>query len=203
MITIVDCGIGNILSVKRMLDSIGAEAIITDKPQRISDSTKIILPGVGHFNSVMHALESRDLMDVLIRKACVDQVPFLGICVGMQVLCRYSEEGQRSGLNLIDADVVKFEKNSNGNLKIPHMGWNQIDIAKQNSLLLNNEEKLRFYFVHSYYVRPDDNNIVIAKASHGKSFCAAFNSKNIYGVQFHPEKSHKFGKALFKQFVKT
>lgn len=201
MITIVDCGIGNISSVRRMLESVGVESIVTDKPQDLARATKIILPGVGHFDSVMGALSNLGLVDLLKNMVDIEKIPVLGICAGMQILCRCSEEGNRPGLGLIDADVVKFEKKHNQSLKIPHMGWNDIQIKNKNALLSDDCFTNRFYFVHSYYVRPADPKIIIGTANYGHYFCAAFNVNNIYGVQFHPEKSHRFGKNLLKNFA--
>ena len=200
MITIVDCGIGNISSVRRMLENVGVESKVTDKPQVLARATKIIIPGVGHFDSVMGALISLDLADLIKNMVDIEKIPVLGICAGMQILCRCSEEGNRPGLGLIDADVVRFEKKHNQSLKIPHMGWNDIQIKKHNALLSDDRLTSRFYFVHSYYVRPVDPEIIIGTANYGQYFCAAFNVNNIYGVQFHPEKSHRFGKNLLKNF---
>lgn len=201
MITIVKSGTGNFLSVLRMLEVLGANAILTDDYNKISAAEKIILPGVGHFDGIANSLDELKLTDLIKKKATIDQVPLLGICVGMQFLCNYSEEGKRPGLGLIDANVLKLPQDLSNKIKIPHMGWNNVDVIKDNALIRDGDSINRFYFVHSYYVKPNANDVTIGVAEHGIKFCAAFSKKNIFGVQFHPEKSHKFGKKLFERFL--
>ncbi len=201
MISVIDCGLGNINSVIRMINRVGGHAKSISQPQELLKSEKLILPGVGHFDSGMKRLRENNLDEALIEKISNGNVPLLGICLGMQLLCRTSEEGEIPGLGLIDADVRRFSFPENNNLKIPHMGWNEIEISRKNPLFEISSSKHRFYFVHSFYVSPESNDINIAYANHGFDFCAAFQNEQIFGVQFHPEKSHAFGMKLMQKFI--
>ena len=162
--------------------------------------SKIVLPGVGHFYTGVESLIEKDFFDEIRILVSGGNLSVLGICLGMQLLCTNSEEGEKSGLGLIDANVKRFYFNKEDKLKVPHMGWNKLKVVRKNSLIPSNEQQ-RFYFVHSFYVQPVDKNITIATAKHGFEFCAAFQKGNVLGVQFHPEKSHRFGMALIKRFV--
>lgn len=202
MITIINYNAGNIKSIQNMLKRIGAKSCISSDATEIEQSEKLILPGVGHFDYGMRNLQESGLIGVLNKKVVADKVPLLGICLGAQLLGNKSEEGIIPGLGWIDMEVVKFDENKlPKNLKIPHMSWNEIIIKKQSELLagLNNES--RFYFVHSYHMKCNDENDVLTNTNYGYEFTSAVEKDNIYGVQFHPEKSHKFGMRLLENFV--
>ncbi len=199
MTVIVDYGVGNVNSVANMIRHVGGTCDISSDPERILDAHKLILPGVGAFDAGMGALEERGLMNVL-SKAVLDRgIPVLGICLGMQLMTRSSQEGSLPGLGWIDGDVRKFSFD-NSKLKVPHMGWNTVNIPRDNPLIVP-EDRQRFYFVHSYYVSCDNESDVIAKCHYGHDFVAAFARGNVFGVQFHPEKSHRFGMALLRRFM--
>ena len=202
MIVIVDYGIGNLASVLNMFKKIGVKDICVSSDKAIIEkATKILLPGVGAFDAGMINLEKCGLIDILSNKALVEKVPVLGICLGMQLLTKKSEEGIKKGLGWIDAETVKFNFNPELKLKIPHMGWNYIKVNKAN-LLIDTESKNRFYFVHSYYVKCLDKTQSIATCNYGIDFTCMVNKGNIYGAQFHPEKSLKFGMKLLENFAK-
>jgi glutamine amidotransferase len=200
-IGIIDAGLGNIASIQRMIEKAGGAAVLVKKPDQLSEVIKVILPGVGHFDEGMRKLQATGFTDSLVDLVGQRRVSVLGICLGMQLLCRYSEEGSLHGLNLIDAEVKRFQLLPELNLKIPHMGWNVVRSARSNILLPESTEEQRFYFVHSYKVVPKDSTISIGVADYGGEFCATFQQENIFGVQFHPEKSHRFGLALMKRFI--
>jgi glutamine amidotransferase len=201
-LNIIDTGLSNIGSVVRMIEKVGGVANVCNNPFEVDLRGKVILPGVGHFDKGIESLIDNGFDHDFWNEVIVKNTPVLGICLGMQLLCRSSEEGARPGLGLIPAVVKKIEFERDVNLKVPHMGWNIVKCVVDNSLLsqINNDQ--RFYFVHSYKVVPDSDDIVIGHSNYGGYFCAAFQSRNIYGVQFHPEKSHKFGMDLFKRFMK-
>lgn len=201
MICIVDVGLGNIASIERMLQKVGSKSILAKNPDDLVGIEKIILPGVGHFDEGMKQLQKTGFAQALVELIRERNVQVMGVCLGMQVLCRKSEEGSVPGLGLIDADVNKFRFSEDEKLKIPHMGWNIVSSCQANPLLPPTQEEERFYFVHSYKVVPDDSAITIGTANYGGDFCAAFQKHNIFGVQFHPEKSHRFGMELMRRFV--
>ena len=201
MIVIVDYQAGNIGSIKNMLHNVGAESEITNDPQRIRSASKIILPGVGAFDYGMTKLKESGVLDVLHEKR-KDSTPILGICLGAQLMCKTSEEGKLPGLAWIDADVVRFP-NLVGDKKfsVPHIGWDHVIPLKTSRLFEGLPEPSRFYFVHSYYIDCHVQQDRLSRNDYGVPFDAAFESGNIAGVQFHPEKSHKFGHLLLKNFV--
>jgi glutamine amidotransferase len=200
-ITIVDCGIGNIKSVQRMVEYVGGSALIVSDPKSAMSADKLILPGVGAFDSGMNALTENGWIETLEYLAFKRKIPVLGICLGMQLLCRRSEEGVLNGLGWFNADVVAFDPAKLSNLKIPHMGWSVVNAQKPNPILTVAAEPQRFYHVHKYHVVCDSDDDILAKSTYGIDFVSAISNKNIYGVQFHPEKSHKFGMQLFKNFL--
>lgn len=200
-VTIVDCGIGNIRSVLRMFEAAGASARIVDDPGAIGDCRRLVLPGVGAFDAGMAALKEGGWIEPLNHIALELRKPVLGICLGMQLLCRRSEEGIRPGLGWIEADVVRIDTGGDPALKIPHMGWTVTEPTGPNPLLPEGEEELRFYYVHKYRARCDSRENVLATARYGTDFDCAINRDNIFGVQFHPEKSHRFGMALMRRFA--
>lgn len=200
MITIVDYGMGNLGSIKNMLKNVGHESIITGDPIQIKNSGKIILPGVGSFDKAIENLKLFKLIDILNRKALVEKVPVLGICLGMQLMAIDSEEGKLEGFGWIDGHIKRF--NLNKNFKIPHMGWNQVLIKKEHFLFEQMFEAPRFYFVHSYYFQCNNSDNIIATTKYGIEFDSVVYKENIMGVQFHPEKSHKYGMKILENFAK-
>ena len=200
MITIIDYGLGNLGSIKNMLKYIGVASEIQSDLESIKRAQKIILPGVGKFDTGMSRINQSGLRDILNYKALKEQVPILGICLGMHLLTNGSEEGSLAGLGWIDAYVKKFQANKN--LKVPHMGWNLVKTSNLNTLNESFPIESRFYFVHSYYVEVAKAENSMFKTFYGNEFDSGIFSKNIYGFQFHPEKSHKFGMMLFEQFTK-
>lgn len=198
---IINSGLGNIASIQRMLERVGATSVYISSGTECVGFDSLVLPGVGHFDEGMRALRNTGLMGRVRNLVCDSGVPIMGICLGMQLLCRGSDEGTEPGLGLINADVRKFRFSADEKMKVPHMGWNVVRPASANPLISHTEQEQRFYFVHSYRVVPDDPNVVIGTANYGGEFCAAFQKDNIFGVQFHPEKSHRFGMALMKRFV--
>ena len=202
-ISIIDYGAGNIASVANMVRYVGGESEIVNNPAMLEESQKILLPGVGSFDHGMSAIESNGWKLSLEKAALQRRVPLLGICLGMQLLCKGSEEGTLPGLGWIDASVRKFRFNGEqSSLKVPHMGWNRVCKRREDPLLAERDADLeRFYFVHSYYVDCNNYQDVILTCNYGRSFVAGFNHQNIWGVQFHPEKSHRFGMTLFKHFL--
>jgi imidazole glycerol-phosphate synthase subunit HisH len=201
MICIVDYGTGNLASIKNMFKHIGIrDVIISSDTDTILRSEKIILPGVGAFDNGMTYLHKYDLIETLNYKALDEKVPFLGICLGMQLMTHGSEEGRLPGLGWFNAQTYKFDKMDD--LKIPHMGWNYIKSTDGHNYFLTNGKKYRFYFVHSYYVKCKSLNEVMFTTTYGNEFHSAIQKDNIYGMQFHPEKSLHFGMDILNQFSK-
>lgn len=200
-ISIIDAGLGNISSVSRMIERVGGIARICSSPKDITIAEKIVLPGVGHFDYGMTSLCEHGFDKSFWNEIVQEGGSILGICLGMQLLCLRSEEATVPGLGLVDAEVKKFRFTQKQKFKVPHMGWNVVYTTRPNPLIPSNEKEQRFYFVHSYRVILNDPNLTICKANYGGDFCAAFKKGNIYGVQFHPEKSHRFGMALMKRFL--
>ena len=202
MITIINYNAGNIKSIQNMLKRIGAKSCISSNVEEIEQAERIILPGVGHFDFGMRNLKESGLIEVLNKKVLKDKVPLLGICLGAQLLGNRSEEGSEKGLEWIDMDVVRFDKAKMAdNLKIPHMSWNEILIKKPSKLLEGLNDESRFYFVHSYHMRCKSDKDMLTNTIYGYEFTSAVEKENIFGVQFHPEKSHKFGMRLLENFV--
>jgi glutamine amidotransferase len=201
MITIVDYKMGNIGSVQNMIQKLGYSSIVSSDPLEIGSASKLILPGVGHFSTAINNLKNLDLIDVLNEKVLKQKTPILGICLGMQLMTKYSKEGESAGLGWIDACVRKFDSIKCPNIRIPHMGWNEVEIKKDSVLVNSIELPSRYYFVHSYFVECDKQEDILYQTNYGSEFVSAFSRENIYGVQFHPEKSHDFGLSLFKNFI--
>ncbi len=195
MIAIIDYGLGNLGSVKNALDTLQVESIVTSDKQQIEKSDGIIFPGVGAAGVGMKNLRQSGL-DKIIKEEIKKNKPFLGICLGMQLLFSYSEENDTECLNIISGQVRKFDIQ----LKIPHIGWNQVKVQ---SLFSNIPDNNYFYFVHSYYCDPADKTIVSAQTDYGIPFCSAIQKNNIYATQFHPEKSGQLGLQLLKTFSQT
>ncbi|HSZ86972.1 MAG TPA: imidazole glycerol phosphate synthase subunit HisH [Puia sp.] len=202
MLTIVDYGVGNLASIKNMLKKVGCDALISSNESEILSADKLILPGVGAFDTCANKLKESGLLSALNKKALEEKIPLLGICVGCQLLMEKSEEGIESGLGWIKGEVKKFDQQQmTGDLKIPHMGWTDVELNKPSLLFKNMYDEPRFYFVHSYYPAPINSDDVLMYANYGYKFAAAVERENIIGVQFHPEKSHKFGMKLLENFV--
>jgi glutamine amidotransferase len=202
MIAIVNYGVGNLASVKNMLKKAGYESVLVSDAEAIERATKIILPGIGAFDHCMTEFNNSGLREAVTQKTLKDKTPLLGICVGLQMLMENSEEGVEPGLGWIAGKTVKFKKEKLGDLKIPHMGWTSVQVAKKTALTEGLGDQPRFYFVHSYYVQPDDKTDEMLTAHYGYEFTAAVNRDNIYGAQFHPEKSHKYGMKILENFAR-
>ena len=201
MIGIVDYGIGNVGSIRNMLKKIGTPAEVAVSPDAVFRADKLILPGVGAFDAGMRRLRESGLLPALQHQATAEKVPVLGICLGMQLMTRDSEEGNSAGLGWIDATTVRFHAHVLARLRVPHMGWNRVTVAREHPLTAGIDADTAFYFVHSYHVvcaNPDD---ALLASNYGCDFVAAFAHNNLYGVQFHPEKSHKHGIQVFKNFA--
>jgi glutamine amidotransferase len=201
MIVVIDYGMGNLGSIANMFSRVDAPARVTRDLDEIRRATKLVLPGVGAFDKGMNNLRAMGLVETLRRKALDESTPVLGICLGMQLLGQASEEGRETGLGLLDARSIRFRRDVDPRMKIPHMGWNTVAQSKTSALFESMYPEPRFYFVHSYHLvcaNPDD---VLAIASYGYEFPAAVERGNIFGAQFHPEKSHKFGMKLLQNFA--
>jgi len=199
-VTIVDCGIGNVKSVLRMLEHVDVTAEVVSDPSGAAGCKRLVLPGVGAFDAGMAAL-NRGWREVLDQIAFDWRAPVLGICLGMQLLCRGSDEGQAEGLGWIAADVKRIDTGGDPRLKLPHMGWADVKAVRQNPLISLDDGEQRFYHDHGFIAVCDDPADVIATASYGTEFTTAVEHGNVFGVQFHPEKSHRFGMALLRRFA--
>lgn len=202
VIAVIDYRMGNIGSIAKMIAKVGGKAQVTSDPALLRNAEKLILPGVGHFDSSMANLTELGLTPVLEELVLEKRVPVLGICLGMQLMCRSSSEGTRPGLGWIDAEVKRFDTTAHPAMKVPHMGWNVAKPVRESPLFDPAPvEPQRFYFVHSYFTECRDRSDVLAVTSYEGEFCSAFLRDNICGVQFHPEKSHSFGMELFRRFL--
>jgi imidazole glycerol-phosphate synthase subunit HisH len=202
MITIIDYGLGNVKAFATVYYKLNIPVVIARKSEDILDATNIILPGVGAFDYAMQRLNDSGMRDTLERKVLQDKVPVIGICVGMQMLARKSEEGLLPGLGWIDGEVIKFKFSTETTMRIPHMGWNTIEPKRTGGLMEGLDSESRFYFLHSYYFHCSNQADVIATTDYNGIFESAVNCNNIYGVQFHPEKSHGWGIKLLDNFAK-
>ena len=207
MIAVIDAGLGNIGSLLNMLDHLGLPALAARTPADLDRADRLILPGVGAFDHGMSLLRASGLIPAIEERVLHRQCPILGICLGMQLLGRSSEEGEAAGLGWIPAATRRFNFDAMTGrcLRIPHMGWNDVRATSPNNFLDLGLDELgqgpRFYFVHSYHVVCDDPGDIAARADYGSVFTAAVQHEHIYGVQFHPEKSHHWGKRLLKRFA--
>lgn len=201
-IAIIDYGVGNIGSIQNMISRLSAESYLVNNPIDILKADKIILPGVGHFDHGMKMLQERKLIEAISEYALVLKKPILGICLGAQLMTKGSDEGESKGLCFFDAEVRHFSKLiSQTDFRVPHMGWNEIKVVKDNLLCENLPEPARFYFVHSYYLQMNDQRDVMTTTTYGLPFTSGIQKENIYAVQFHPEKSHKYGLRLMNNFI--
>lgn len=201
MVGIINYGLGNLGSIQNMLKVIGEKSIISSEMQELDKCDRYILPGVGAFDAGMSKLDESGLTAFIKEKALVEKKPILGICLGMQLLGRKSEEGSLPGLGLIPFDNIRF-KLQDTELRVPHMGWDIVDFKQENPLIKGLQGTQRYYFVHSYHAKCDSQANVLMTCDYGYEFAAAVVNENIMGVQFHPEKSHDFGMALLANFVK-
>ena len=202
MIAIINYGLGNLASIANMLKVIGVKNIITSDVKQIESADKLILPGVGSFDAGIENLNRSSLADVIKEQARNKKKPILGICLGMQLLGRKSEEGKSEGLSLIPFNNVRFQFDNDSELKIPHMGWDVVDFKMNHPLADGLKGQQRYYFVHSYYAVCDSQENILITCDYGYEFAAAVVKDNIMGVQFHPEKSHDFGMALLENVAK-
>lgn len=201
-ILILDYDMGNLLSVKKAVDSISKNhTFISSEPSDISKADKIIMPGVGHFGQAMTKLIEKDLVNHLNDAVTNNNVPILGICLGMQLMTSFSEEGSAEGLGWIDAQVLKFKPDDKSKFKVPHIGWNRVEDKESNILFNTSKLDDEYYFVHAYYVELTDQSVKKSCTNYSNTFCSAFQKENIFGVQFHPEKSHDAGLNLFRNFI--
>lgn len=204
MIVIVDYGLGNPSSIRNMLKKIGAKSVISSDPDIIMAASRLILPGVGAFDRAMMQISELALAPILRKKAIDEGTPILGVCLGMHLLTLGSEEGELPGLGLVEARCEKFRFDSlmsQRKLNVPHMGWNEIALQQEASLLDGLEKEALAYFAHSYFIRPTLPEIVLATTHYGFEFASIIGKKNIMGVQFHPEKSYQLGAGLLKNFA--
>ena len=201
MITIINYGLGNIAAFLNVFKRLDIPASIATNPDQIKDAKKIILPGVGSYDYALKLLKRSRMKEELEQKVLNEGVPVLGVCVGMQIMSRLSEEGNDSGLNWIPGEVLKFkESDIPFRTKTPHMGWNEVKPLSNNELFKGLGQNPEFYFLHSYYYSTE-RSYSISQTTHGIEFTSAINRENIYGVQFHPEKSHEYGEILLKNFA--
>ena len=202
MITIIDYGMGNLRSIQNKLERIKVQTTISSNLRDIEKAEKLILPGVGAFGNGMKNLQDSGLISILNEKVKEQHIPILGICLGMQLFCTKSEEGNVNGLGWINAETKRFNfENLPDILRIPHMGWNTIKIKSNDSLLDRILDGSRFYFVHSYHIDQEATQYTIATAHYGYDFPAIIHSDNIWGTQFHPEKSHQAGLQILRNFA--
>lgn len=199
MVGIVNYGMGNLHSIQRKLHLLHTDFKIIENPEEVDSCDRLILPGVGHFGMAMQRLEERNLLSALHKFVKVQEKPILGICLGMQLMTNYSEEGNTRGLGWVDTKIIRFRTSNLVKYKVPHIGWNTV--AAENSRLLRNPEK-EFYFVHSFYAEiPKEHGIVLHNTTYETSFVSGFEKNNIFGVQYHPEKSHEQGMDVLHKFL--
>ena len=196
-ICIVDYGIGNIKAFKNIYDKLNINVEIASKKEQFVNATHLILPGVGTFDWAMSKLNESGLRETLDGLVLEKKIPILGICVGMQIMASQSEEGVLSGLNWIEGKVLKLDKD----IILPHMGWNNVKLSNKSDLF-NNIENFEFYFLHSYYYKTEDDKHILSISEYGNPFTSAIYKENIFGTQFHPEKSHKNGIKILENFLK-
>jgi glutamine amidotransferase len=199
-VVVPDYGCGNLAAIQRMCERIGQSCEIVQQPEQVQGASRVILSGVGAFDHGMTQLRERGFIEP-VQERLRAGVPVFGICLGMQLLCRKSEEGVLPGLGWMAADVRRFRPAPSSGLKVPHMAWSELQVMQDNPIIPRDGSLQRFYFVHSYHVVCDHEQDVLARAEYGEPFVAAFRRDNLLGVQFHPEKSHRFGMALLARFL--
>ena len=202
MIAIIDYGMGNLRSVQKALEAVGAEAVVSSDPKTILNADSVVLPGVGAFRDCMDNLDRLGLIEV-VRRSVASGKPFLGICLGLQLLFEQSHEfGTVKGLGILPGKVKRFELSDDPSLKVPHMGWNTLTLHKPSALFESMEEHPYYYFVHSYYVVPENGEVIATTTNYGVEFVSGIEYENIHAFQFHPEKSQKQGLALLERFAR-
>ena len=200
-VVIIDYGMGNIQSIIRHLDHAGVHSIVSSNPNIIIAAEKLILPGVGHFGQAMKNIRTLGILDSLNEAVINKKTPIMGICLGMQLMAKYSEEGDQAGLGWFDGNVVRFKIQDKLRFKVPHMGWNYAHSAKTHNILQNIPSEAEFYFVHSFHFSTDVSEDVLMNTHYAYQFPSAIQKENIFGFQFHPEKSHDVGKKLLRNFI--
>ena len=202
MTTIVDYGCGNLGSIQNMLKKLGEDSVITSDTELIDQATRLILPGVGSFDTGMTNLKKHNLISCLNKKVIEESVPILGICLGFQLMTNSSTEGSLGGLGWFDAETIKFDLSENEiKYPLPNIGWRKTNINKDIPLHSELDDDTWFYYVHNYHVITNDEKLISLTSTYGHDYIAALSNKNILGVQFHPEKSHKYGLCLFSNFL--
>ncbi len=201
MIVVVDYGLGNIGAIVNILDYLGYSAVVSHDTNEIRNASHIILPGVGSFDRGMQGLKKLNLVRPLTEAVLDRKIPLLGVCLGMQLLGESSEEGEEAGLGWISARSKRIPQLAQSKLKIPHIGWTDVKRKNDSLLLQSGVDERRFYFVHSYYMDCSNSQDIAATCHYGSEFCCAVSRENIHGVQFHPEKSHRYGMELFRRFL--
>ena len=203
MVTIIDYGVGNVFAFQNVFKRLNIPSKIAKCENDLMDSSKLILPGVGHFDYAMSQLNKSGMRNRLNELVLIENVPVIGICVGMQMMSRKSDEGILDGLGWIDAEVKKFDESTiSHHTKLPHMGWNDVTPNKNHPLFRGLEKEAIFYFLHSFYFKCLDEKNSISKTDYGINFSSSVQNDNIYGIQFHPEKSHSYGEKLLENFAK-
>jgi imidazole glycerol-phosphate synthase subunit HisH len=202
MIVIIDYGMGNLRSVQKAFERIRIPATISSNPLEIEQAEKLVLPGVGHFERGISNLRDRGFIELLNELVQDKKKPILGICLGMQLMTEFSEEGNCNGFGWLKAKTQKFSFQTNG-LKIPHMGWNNLSIKKSDTIFKDITADNFFYFVHSYYVSCESVTDILAETGYGNTFVSSFQKENIFGCQFHPEKSHDKGLQILKNYAEN
>lgn len=197
---VIDCKMGNLISVFKAIKRLGFEVEISNKINFLKSADRLVLPGVGHFGNTMKNLKNLDLIKPLNDLVIGAKKPILGICLGMQLFSEFSEEGNVEGLGWIKGKTKKFDLDTK-KFKIPHIGWNTLNLQKHDSFLKNSTENDQFYFVHSYYMNCENHDDIVAFTDYGQNFVAAIQKENIFGTQFHPEKSHDQGLEILKAFI--
>ena len=192
---------GNIQSVVRKVQQLGHSCAVINTADEVLKADKLILPGVGHFGKAMEQLEQLNLIEALNYAAQEKKIPILGICLGMQLMAKQSEEGNVKGLGWFDANIVRFKVNDTLRFKVPHTGWNQVQQKKKSTLMEGISENAEFYFVHAYHIQLNDDSDALHETMYEAAFVSAIEKENIFGVQYHPEKSHDAGIQLIKNFI--
>lgn len=202
LIVVVDYGMGNVGSILNMFRKLGATARLSSRPDDLLEADRLVLPGVGAFDMGMRNLHQMGYLETLRRRVLQERVPIMGICLGLQLFTRRSEEGSEPGLGWLDAETIRFRFAADQEqLKIPHMGWDKVEVCKPSPLFPRPDQERRFYFVHSYHVRCNDLSDVLTQSHYGYDFTSAVCKGNILGTQFHPEKSHRYGIEFIRSFV--
>ncbi len=199
---VLDYGMGNHFSIVKRLLKFDCRVFAGNSVKEMSEADKIVLPGVGHFGKAVENIKKLGVLDALNEAVLAKQKPILGICLGMQLMAKKSEEGNTEGLGWIDAEVVKFKITNSLHFKIPHIGWNTVEQKKDAALLKNIPSNSEFYFVHAYHMHNNQNKDILGVTNYEYSFVSAIEKDNIFGVQFHPEKSHDIGNTLLENFTK-